>query len=194
MASRRGHKGIAAYLAEVDLTARVSSLTVEQNPVDCVDEVASGTGLIDEKELSIKGSLAAIRKSARAAALIQASFRSRSFRQRQWKSSRNGGTEASIDLVALGSLSRVEKMSCYDDYLHSAAISIQQKYRGWKGRKEFLKIRNRIVKVQVSSIFHSGWFLQSKGVFVELCCSPLICRLVLEDIKFIVSIRSLFGQ
>jgi len=34
------------------------------------------------------------------------------------------------------------------DPLHSAATRIQNKFRGWKGRKEFLLIRQRIVKIQ----------------------------------------------
>lgn len=34
------------------------------------------------------------------------------------------------------------------DPLHAAASRIQNKYRGWKGRKEFLLFRQRIVKIQ----------------------------------------------
>ena len=37
----------------------------------------------------------------------------------------------------------------YDEDLHTTALRIQRKFRGWKGRKEFLIIRNRIVKIQV---------------------------------------------
>ncbi|KAL9402057.1 hypothetical protein Peur_005906 [Populus x canadensis] len=36
----------------------------------------------------------------------------------------------------------------FEDYLHTAAGRIQQKFHGWKGREDFLKIRNRIVKIQ----------------------------------------------
>lgn len=96
----------------------------------------------------LKGSLAAVRKSAHAAALIQTAFRNRSFRHRQLKSSEDI-SDVSLDLVALGSLNKVQRLSHFEDYLHSAALRIQRKYRGWKGRREFLKIRNRIVKIQV---------------------------------------------
>jgi len=35
------------------------------------------------------------------------------------------------------------------DPLHSAATRIQNKFRGWKGRKDFILIRQRILKIQV---------------------------------------------
>ncbi|KAM1083115.1 hypothetical protein TB2_021268 [Malus domestica] len=55
----------------------------------------------------------------------------------------------SEDLVARHSLKRVQKFAHYEDYLHvAAALKIQQNYRGWKGRKDYLKIRDRIVKIQ----------------------------------------------
>jgi calmodulin-binding transcription activator len=38
----------------------------------------------------------------------------------------------------------------HDTHLHSAAVRIQNKFRGWKGRKEFMIIRQRIVKIQVA--------------------------------------------
>lgn len=160
LASSRGHKGIAGYLAEADLTNSLSKLNVKDNLInnvnfaservnDIASEIFSPSATHDEV-LSLKGSLAVVRKSAHAAALIQAAFRARSFRQRQLtKGSEDVVSEVSTDLVALGSLNKVEKVGHFEDYLHSAAIKIQRKYRGWKGRKEFLKIRSRIVKVQV---------------------------------------------
>ncbi|XP_059280865.1 calmodulin-binding transcription activator 2-like isoform X2 [Lycium ferocissimum] len=161
LASSGGHKGIAGYLAESDLTVHLQSLAMNNNALDDIgagleaekafesaaQEVVPVNGTIDD-EISLKVSLASLRKSAHAAALIQATFRARSFRQRQLTESRIDVSEASLDLVALGSLSKVQKVNHFEDYLHSAAIKIQQKYRGWKGRREFLKIRNRIVKIQ----------------------------------------------
>ncbi|GFZ13843.1 ethylene induced calmodulin binding protein [Actinidia rufa] len=105
-------------------------------------------GMAVNEEHSLRGSLAAVRKSSHAAALIQAAFRARSFRHRQHTKSNSEISETSLDLVTLGLLNKVQKVSHFEDYLHSAAIRIQQKYRGWKGRREFLKIRKRIVKIQ----------------------------------------------
>ncbi|KAJ8573979.1 hypothetical protein K7X08_010490 [Anisodus acutangulus] len=161
LASSGGHKGIAGYLAELDLTAHLQSLAINNNALDDIvagleaekafesaaQEVVPLNGTIDD-EISLKGSLASLRKSAHAAALIQAAFSARSFRQRQLTESRIDVSEASLDLVALGSLNKVQKVNHFEDYLHSAAVKIQQKYRGWKGRREFLKMRNRIVKIQ----------------------------------------------
>ncbi|KAA8527978.1 hypothetical protein F0562_035153 [Nyssa sinensis] len=161
LASSSGHKGIAGYLAEADLTSHLNSLTLNENAIDSaaatnaankaiqttVQNVVPSNSATDE-ERSLKGSLAAVRKSAHAAALIQTAFRARSFRHRQLTENSNDISEVSLDLVALGSLNKVQKMSHFEDYLHSAAIKIQQKYRGWKGRKEFLKIRKRIVRIQ----------------------------------------------
>ncbi|XP_042517418.1 calmodulin-binding transcription activator 3-like isoform X2 [Macadamia integrifolia] len=160
LASSRGHKGIAGYLAEADLTSHLSSMTIKENVMDSLaatlgaekaNETAEEQHVVPsdgsmEETLSLKGSLAAVRKSAQAAALIQAAFRARSFQQRQTMNDEN--LEVSTNLFALASLNRAPRMSHFSDYLHSAAVKIQQKYRGWKGRKEFLKIRNRIVKIQ----------------------------------------------
>ncbi|XP_035539286.1 calmodulin-binding transcription activator 3-like isoform X2 [Juglans regia] len=160
LASSRGHKGIAGYLAEADLTSHLSSLTVNENVMDTVAASIAAEKAIEnaaqvvpldvaEKEnLSLRESLAAVRKSAHAAALIQAAFRARSFNHRQSSKNFNDISEATLDLVALGSLNKVRKLGHFEEYLHSAAVKIQQRYRGWKGRKEFLKIRTRIVKIQ----------------------------------------------
>lgn len=124
------------------VSANIAAEKAAQFAVQNVDGVT-------EEQLSLKGSLAALRKSAHAAALIQAALRARSFHDRQLTRSNDDISEACLDLVSLGSLNKVEKVAHFTDYLHSAAVRIQQKYRGWKGRKDFLKIRSRIVKLQV---------------------------------------------
>lgn len=154
LASSRGHKGIAAYLAEADLTSRVSSLTVNKKIDTLVaekaieDAIAVVSTAAKDEERCMKDSLAAVRKSTHAAALIQAFFQTRSFQQRQLTKGNSAASQVSADLIAIGSFDKVKSLSHYEDYLHSAATKIQKKYRGWRGRKDFLKIRNRIVKVQ----------------------------------------------
>ncbi|KAF8044181.1 hypothetical protein BT93_A2227 [Corymbia citriodora subsp. variegata] len=159
LASSRGHKGIAAYLAEADLTSHLSSLTVNEKVMDSVlatlvvekateDATPVASTVAKDEERCMKDSLAAVRKSTHAAALIQAAFRARSFRQRQLTKGSSDPSEVSADLIPVGSFNKAKSLSHYEDYLHSAATKIQKKYRGWRGRKDFLKIRNRIVKVQ----------------------------------------------
>lgn len=157
LASIRGHKGIAGYLAEADLTSHISLLTVDENIMGSVAatiaaEDAIETAALVNENLSRKGPLAAIKNSAYAASIIKADFRVLSFKQRQLTESSNDNPEVGLDLVALGSLNKL-RMGHFEDYLHSAAIKIQQRYRGWKRRKEFLKIRSRIVKIQVPPIY-----------------------------------------
>ncbi|KAK8661866.1 hypothetical protein V6N13_091454 [Hibiscus sabdariffa] len=160
LASRRGHKGIAGYLAEADLITRLSSLTVNQNMVgndaattaaeeaiETASHVALSNGALDEN-CALKGSLAAVRKSAHAAALIQAALRARSSHFRKLTKGKDDMSEVSLELGILGSWNRHQRVTHFGDYLHTAASKIQHKYRGWKGRNEFLKIRNRIVKIQ----------------------------------------------
>lgn len=166
LASSRGHKGIAGYLAEADLTTHLTSLTVNENVMDSVTATfkaenalqiaqqsaipSDGIVAVDKEKISLKGSLAAVRKSAHAAALIQSAIQSRSLSHREQLVTKtsNDTSEVSADLAALGYLNRVQKTSNFKDYLHSAAEKIQQKYRGWKGRRDFLRIRKRVVKIQ----------------------------------------------
>ncbi|RYR08862.1 hypothetical protein Ahy_B05g076708 [Arachis hypogaea] len=75
-------------------------------------------------------------------------FRARSFCQRQLAKNSSDISEDALDQVA-DSLNKVQKMGHFEDYLHSAALTIQKRYHGWKGRKDFLRICNRIVKVQL---------------------------------------------
>ncbi|XP_072975086.1 calmodulin-binding transcription activator 3-like [Typha angustifolia] len=163
LASIRGHKGIAGYLAEAHLTSHLSSLVLKESAMDSIsaslasekaveavqESSIAALGGSNGEQLSLRGSLAAIRNSAQAAARIQAAFRVHSFRQRQLMESKHEDTENLAEVFVLSSLSnKPQKLSHFNESLHGAAIKIQQKYRGWKGRKEFLKIRNKIVKIQ----------------------------------------------
>lgn len=158
LASSRGHKGIAGYLAAADLTNQLSVLTVKENETGNIVTTTAAYSVFQsaEDDLSnmtmdeqhhLKESLGVFRKSAHAAASILAAFRARSFCQRQLAKSSSDISEAALDVVA-DSLSKVHKMGHFEDYLHFAALRIQKRYRGWKGRKDFLKIRDRIVKIQ----------------------------------------------
>ncbi|ONM01019.1 Calmodulin-binding transcription activator 2 [Zea mays] len=92
-------------------------------------------------------SLGPVRNAAQAAARIYQVFRVQSFQRKQAAQSEDdkGGMS---DERALSLLSVKPPKSGQLDPLHSAATRIQNKFRGWKGRKEFLLIRQRIVKIQ----------------------------------------------
>ncbi|CAN6466613.1 unnamed protein product [Victoria cruziana] len=163
LASTRGHKGIAGYLAEADLTSHLSSISLRENLMDNASAALAAQKAIEtiekqrllhpldgdiKDELSLKESLAAVRKSAQAAARIQAAFRVHSFRQRQLAESSSGALDNARDIHNLvNAKMTLRKGQSYNTF-DVAAVKIQQKYRGWKARKDFVKIRERIVKIQ----------------------------------------------
>ncbi|XP_031264717.1 calmodulin-binding transcription activator 3-like [Pistacia vera] len=164
LASAIGHKGIAGYLAESDLSdlsSRLSSITIEQkdgkasefsgaNAVRTVSH-RSPAPMTDEDlryGLSMKDSLAAVCKATQAAARIHQVFRVQSFQKKQLKEYGEDAfgisDERALSLVAVKS----HKAGRHDEPVHAAAVRIQNKFRSWKGRKDFLTIRRQIVKIQ----------------------------------------------
>ncbi|TXG67144.1 hypothetical protein EZV62_008419 [Acer yangbiense] len=144
IAASNGHKGLAVSfpkaLAEVEAEIAVLSVT-------------NGSLSTNEDQLSLKDTLAAVRNAAQAAARIQSAFRAHSFRRRQQKDA--AGSDSSIDQYGIDSddipgLLAMSKVTFRNvcDY-NSAALSIQKKYRGWKGREDYLAFRKKVVKIQI---------------------------------------------
>ncbi|CAN6466777.1 unnamed protein product [Victoria cruziana] len=162
LASGNGHKGIAGYLAESALTSHLSTLTLKETLHDGHGSAGSGkrgtVTFLDsgvtylneggaEDESSLKESLIAVRNAAQAAARIHQVFRVQSFHRK--KLIEYGDDKCGIsDEEALSLVSFKSQRTGQDEPVHFAAIRIQKKFRGWKGRKEFLIIRQRIVKIQ----------------------------------------------
>ncbi|KAL9414496.1 hypothetical protein AB3S75_042878 [Citrus x aurantiifolia] len=161
LASSNGHKGISGFLAESSLTSLLLSLkmndsaddgALEASIVKAVQTVSEKTATPandnDESDvLSLKDSLTAICNATQAADRIHQIFRMQSFQLKQLTEFNNElgiSYEHALSLVAGKSLRPVQG----DGLAHSAAIQIQKKFRGWKKRKEFLLIRQRIVKIQ----------------------------------------------
>ncbi|XP_022751072.1 calmodulin-binding transcription activator 3-like isoform X2 [Durio zibethinus] len=161
LASANGHKGISGYLAEFDLSSHLVSLNLDnQGSNDTMDSRADTIQKILENNTvplsyedasdgpSLKDSLAAVRNATQAAARIHQVFRVQSFQKRQLKEYGDDkfgmSDERALSLIAVKS----NKPGQHDERVHAAAIRIQNKFRGWKGRKDFLIIRQRIVKIQ----------------------------------------------
>lgn len=157
LASDNGHKGIAGYLAESALSSHLVCLnldakegkTAETSAVQTVSErtptsISDG----DPDRLSLKDSLAAVCNATQAAARIHQVFRVQSFQRKQLKEFGNDkfgmSDEQALSLIAVKS----NKNRQHDDDVHAAAIRIQNKFRSYKGRKDFLIIRQGIVKIQ----------------------------------------------
>ncbi|XVF01567.1 hypothetical protein REPUB_Repub04eG0100200 [Reevesia pubescens] len=149
LASGKGHKGISGFLAESSLTSFLSSLTMsDQNQaVQTVSErIATPVNDSDLQDvLSLKDSITAVCNATQAADRIHQMFRLQSF---QWKQLSESGDcvsdEHAISLVT----AKARRPLQIDGVVHAAATQIQKKFRGWKKRKEFLLIRQRIVKIQ----------------------------------------------
>jgi len=165
LASERGHTGLAGYLSEVSLTSYLASLTIEESDVSKGSAEVEAERAVEgisqrnaqrhggtEDELSMKDSLAAVRNAAQAAARIQNAFRAFSFRKRQQKTARlrdvYGMTQEDIDELAAASRLYHQAHASSGQFYDRAAVSIQKKYKGWKGRKHFLNMRRNAVKIQ----------------------------------------------
>ncbi|GKA86633.1 ankyrin repeat-containing protein [Tanacetum coccineum] len=154
-----GHKGLAGYLSEVALTSHLLSLTLKEGELaKCSAEVEaertvnsiSNQNLVVEDHLSLKDAIAAVRNAAQAASCIQAAFRAHSFKKRKQKvaAERDGADEYGILPSEIEALSAVSKLTFGNARHHNAALAIQKKYRGWKGRKDYLTLRKKVVKIQ----------------------------------------------
>lgn len=167
IAAAHGHKGLAGYLSEVSLTSHLSNLKISESELSktiadveaerTVNSISNTSPISSEDQLSLKDTLAAVRNSAQAAARIQAAFRAHSFKRKQQKEAAafitavHGGDEYSFlsnDILGLSAASKLAFRNSRDS--NAAALSIQKKYRGWKGRKDFLDVRQKVVKIQVT--------------------------------------------
>lgn len=162
LASAERHKGIAGYLAESSLTSHLSTLTLKskQSPgtADAVESLSERTIVQpieggSQEQLSLQDSLQAVRNATQAAARIQSEFRVESFRKKQesyqLEEDEYGiSNEEAQYIVAAQKQNRGGLFYEDDELSHVAAIRIQQKYRGWKGRRNFLLFRQHVVKIQ----------------------------------------------
>ncbi|XP_075654280.1 calmodulin-binding transcription activator 3-like isoform X2 [Castanea sativa] len=161
LASAEGHKGIAGYLAESHLSTHLSSLKLDTGEGDAAEiSGANAVQKVSERSatpvsdgdlpygLSLKDSLAAVCNASQAFARIYQVFRVESFNKKQLKEYGDDtfgmSDEQALSLLAL----KTNKSGQHDLPVHAAAIRIQNKFRSWKGRREFLIIRQRIVKIQ----------------------------------------------
>ncbi|KAH7520590.1 hypothetical protein FEM48_Zijuj08G0161200 [Ziziphus jujuba var. spinosa] len=161
LAYAKGHKGIAGYLAESALSAHLLSLNLDKKEGNAAETSGvKAVHTISERvatpvkdgdlndRLSLKDSLAAVCNATQAAARIHQVFRVQSFQRKQLKEYGDDkfgmSDEQALSLIAVKSA----KQGHHDEHVNAAAIRIQNKFRSWKGRKDFLIIRQRIVKIQ----------------------------------------------
>ncbi|XP_010229054.1 calmodulin-binding transcription activator 3 isoform X2 [Brachypodium distachyon] len=160
LASSNGHKGISGYLAESSLTCHLQTLNLKEAMGSNASEISGLPGIGDVSERSVSplareglqtgsmgDSLGAVRNAAQAAARIYQVFRVQSFQRKQAVQYEDDSGVIS-DERALSLLSYKTSKPGQFDPKHAAATRIQNKFRGWKGRKEFLLLRRRVVQIQ----------------------------------------------
>jgi len=186
LASSSGHKGIAGFLAESSLTSHLIALTLKDSKNADLAEVSGVTGIeaIAERaavhpvdgDPSLKDSLSAVRNAAQAAARIHQVFRVQSFHRKKLIEYGDDKCEMS-DEQALSLISlKQAKSGQHDLPAHAAAVKIQNKFRGWKRRKEFLIIRQRIVKIQVCCYCCLHTCLQNFVFKLPICWFCILCE------------------
>ncbi|XP_076893545.1 calmodulin-binding transcription activator 3-like [Bidens hawaiensis] len=159
LAASKGNKGIAGYCAEAALSTHLQLLKLKDANKNGSNDASASIGVQTVTErtptpviygdgLSLKDSLAAVCNATQAAARIHQVFRVQSFQKKQLKE--HGGSEFGLsDERALSLLAlKTSKVGQHDEPVHAAAVRIQNKFRSWKGRKDFLMMRQRIVKIQ----------------------------------------------
>ncbi|KAK4486062.1 hypothetical protein RD792_008727 [Penstemon davidsonii] len=156
VAATSGHTGLASYLSEVALTSHLSSLTLKESELSKESAAAEAERIVNSlSEASsstkedLQDTLAVVRNVAEAAARIQLAFRAHSFRKRQQREAAIMRDEYGMSENDIKGLSAAAKLAFGNarDY-NEAALSIQKKYKGWKRRKDFLSLRQKVVKIQ----------------------------------------------
>uniref|UniRef100_A0A1J3HKZ8 Calmodulin-binding transcription activator 3 n=1 Tax=Noccaea caerulescens TaxID=107243 RepID=A0A1J3HKZ8_NOCCA len=149
LAYANGYKGIAGYLSEYALRAHVSLLSINDNiaetPLPAVETAHS------QSNSSLTDSLTAVRNATLSAARIHQVFRAQSFQKKQIKElgNRKFGMSEERALSMLAPKTHKPGRGAHsDDSVQAAAIRIQNKFRGYKGRKDYLITRQRIIKIQ----------------------------------------------
>ncbi|KAL1196295.1 Calmodulin-binding transcription activator 1 [Cardamine amara subsp. amara] len=157
-----GHRGISGFLAESSLTSYLEKLTMDSKDnnsanssgakaVQTVSErTAAPMSYGDVPEtLSLKDSLTAVRNATQAADRLHQVFRMQSFQRKQLSELVDDDDIGISDKLAISfATSKTKNRGHSDVSVHSAATHIQKNYRGWKKRREFLLIRQRVVKIQ----------------------------------------------
>ncbi|KAK6121215.1 hypothetical protein DH2020_045041 [Rehmannia glutinosa] len=156
LASSSGHKGISGFLGETFLTTHLSTLKMNETEVSglkAVQTVTERSAVPTTEEdipetLSLKDSIAAVCNATQAAARIHQIFRIQSFQRKQLIEEGSDELLASDEHAISRAAAKTSRLNHSNGMANAAALQIQKKYRGWRKRKEYLLIRQKIVKIQ----------------------------------------------
>lgn len=159
LASKNGFDGLAAYLAEKGLVAQFNDMTLAGNVSGSLQTTTNDTvnpGNFTEEELYLKDTLMAYRTAADAAARIQVAFREHSFNVRT-----KAVESTSPEIEARNIVAAMKIQHAFRNYetrkQMAAAARIQYRFRSWKMRKDFLNMRRKAIKIQVSGTRYASF-------------------------------------
>lgn len=122
--------------------------------VSALEKVATPVSVGDNLDgLSLKDSLAALCNAAHVATRIHEVYRLHSFKMKQMRECGSDKIETSDEYARSVVTMKSHKHGKHDEPMRAAAVRIQNKFRCWKGRIEFVKLRQKVVNIQVSNAF-----------------------------------------
>ncbi|XP_031398564.1 calmodulin-binding transcription activator 6-like isoform X2 [Punica granatum] len=158
LASRNGHEGLAAYLAEkglvqhfkdMSLAGNISGSLSDSYDASALSALANENNNLTEDELYLKDTLAAYRTAADAAGRIQSAFREHSLKIRSKHVQFLNPEEEARSIIAAMKIQHAFRN--YEVKKQMVAASrIQHRFRTWKLRREFLNMRRHAIKIQAA--------------------------------------------
>ncbi|KAK4786976.1 hypothetical protein SAY86_010809 [Trapa natans] len=155
IASRNGHEGLAAYLAEEGLIQQIKDMSLAGNisgplPTYYTSSLSLGeNNNLTEDEMYVKDTLAAYRTAADAAARIQSAFRERSFKNRSKQAQFSNPEDEAKNIIAAMRIQHAFRNYELKKRM-AAAARIQHRFKTWKLRRDFLNVRHQVIKIQAA--------------------------------------------
>ncbi|KAK4744555.1 hypothetical protein SAY87_010867 [Trapa incisa] len=155
LASRNGHEGLAAYLAEEGLIRHIKDMSLAGNisgpllTYDTQSPSLSENSTLTEDEMYLKDTLAAYRTAAGAAARIQSAFRERSFKIRSKQVQFSNPEDDTKKIIAAMRIQHAFRNYELKKQM-AAAARIQHRFWTWKLRRDFLNMRRQVIKIQAA--------------------------------------------
>ncbi|KAH7288259.1 hypothetical protein KP509_31G019600 [Ceratopteris richardii] len=164
IADAAGHEGLAGYLSEQDLVSHLNSLTLEENEHDKLHAQDEGQRIVDylrrsfslrrtirtaDDELALEDSLSAVGKATVSAARIHAAFKEYFTRERLRAIEETDEYGFTIDeQMAVQRIQKAYRKHRERKKREHAALHILSQFRTWKTRRNFLGLRQNVIKIQ----------------------------------------------
>ena len=165
IAASRGYDGLAGYLSEKALICHLNTLTLEENNSDKRSAEDEGQRVVEylrrsqslrrsiktrEDEVIFEETLSAVGQATTTSGRIQAAFRTYFLRERLHAIEEADEYGFSLaEQLAVRKLQRAYRRHQEQKRKEDAALQIQNRFRGWKIRKDFVNLRKSAVKIQV---------------------------------------------